>query len=434
MKRPVIIVLVVLALFGACLIGWLLVPEPAPPARGAITLPDGSWARLEAVTYGTNHVVAPKLAHLVSHLPQAIQNSLRKHLGRRAMIRFTHQTPSPMLVLWLNRDISAKPFPTNQGYFECVLSGTNGTTCGQFVGYAARYPLETKEFAVFPRREKTLVLTIYHHDAEGNIFERGYLTFPNPEYRRYPHWKPEPLPATKFAGDVKVTLGKLVTGIEQTVEFTNSVHGHQVRFTTNAPLGTSITVCDLRMEPTRTNEQWAVVRVVTSDATGNQVGHDLLTTDDESGEVIFSPALWPDESAWKVAFEIARRDGFGSGEVISFPGLPIPATNGTNLIGWTTNFQGLQVTLEQMVRREADLELRLGVTGLTNGHRLDLISAAGDTGEELTRYFQSDLGTNQIHRFKAPPAGAKRATFTFAVQPSRWVEFLAKPEKKRRDF
>jgi hypothetical protein len=189
-----------------------------------------------------------------------------------------------------------------------------------------------------------------------------------------------------------------------------------------------------------TNEIWRASGVVMSDATGNRVEHETFDTDNETGYVVFSPALWTSEPAWKLDFEITRDAGFSPGELFTFHDVPLGALNATNRIGWTTNCNGVQVTLEQTARRErprkpdywtpaSEFELRLGVAGLTNDLLLDLISATTDVGPELGCYYlQSDGETNQLHHFNPPPPGAKSASFTFAVQRSRRVEFLVKPE------
>src|SRR5882672_10005617 len=113
MKRFIKIFVAVLVLSGLGLLVWLVAQRPAPPASGPIVLPDGSWARIEAVTYGTNHLVGPRLAYMADRMPQSVRNFMLRYIGRPAVMRFAHTTSSPKLVLWLNRGMVGASFPTN---------------------------------------------------------------------------------------------------------------------------------------------------------------------------------------------------------------------------------------------------------------------------------------------------------------------------------
>lgn len=440
MKRALKILSVLVVLLVVAWVALQVAQRAAPPVSGPIVLPDGSWVRLEAVTYGTNHLVGPPLAHLAERMPQSIRSLMVRIIGRPAAMRFSATTSSPKLVLWLNRGIMATPFPASTGYLECVLSDLSGATSGDKIPYEARYPLEVKEFAVFPRRAPEITLSIYYHDPTGAVFKRGSVAFANPLYRRYPEWKPEPLPATKRAGDVAVTLEKISTGHGENCEVKRPGGGGQeISFGTNRLDGGNTTVCVLHLRPlANSNEVWRVTQVITSDATGNQIGSVKLGGDCEQGFITFSPALWPGE-AWKLNLEILRTEGFTSGELFTFRDVPLGALNTTNRLGWTTNCNGVTVTLEYFLRRPPPADpnnwsfsevsqVRLAMPGLTNDLHLNLLSARIRTGPVPNINSWGGTGTNRSFYFREIPTNATTADFTFAVQRSRRVEFLVQPE------
>ena len=110
----------------------------------------------------------------------------------------------------------------------------------------------------------------------------------------------------------------------------------------------------------------------------------------------------------------------------------------TNRIGWTTNVGGVSVTLENICRRAPNTndywssdqlsQVQISMTALTNGLHLDLFSAQSDGGTNLESGSWSSSGGWRSYSFRKIPLEAKTADFTFAVQRSRWVEFMVKPE------
>lgn len=433
MKRWLRILIAVVVLAGVVAVVLSIAQRPPPPASGAITLPDGSWVRVLAVTYGTNHLVGPPLSHVAYRAPQFIRTLMVRVFGRSASMRFTTTTTTPKMVLWLDRGISATPFPPGQGYFECVLADTNGFPSGEPVHYAARYPLTVTEFSVFPRRAPNITLNIYHHSPTGTVYQCGSLKFANPQYRRYLQWKPEPLPATKRAGDVEVTLTKLKTGLNGTAEQVISSGA----FSEN---GRNYSAGNVRIRPlTNSKEVWGVASVEVSDATGNRTSagsSDWGTL--KRGSFTFSPALWPDEAAWKLQFEIRRAEGFSDAELITFRDVPLGELDRTNRIGWVTNFNNMVITLDYVVRRspptnvswspEAISQIHLTTQSPTNTLHLDFVSARTGDGDALAPVLWCSGKSEHFYGFRWIPVEAKTADFTFVVQQSRSVEFLVKPE------
>jgi hypothetical protein len=124
--------------------------------------------------------------------------------------------------------------------------------------------------------------------------------------------------------------------------------------------------------------------------------------------------------------------------MVSFRNVPLGSLEGTNRIGWTTNFGWVTVTLVQVVRRAPNTnsswssdqlsQVHFSATGLTNDLHLDLLSAQTDGGTNLDSPSWSSGGTERTYSFRNIPSEAKTADFTFAVQRGRWVEFIVKPQ------
>ena len=437
MKRLLKISLLLLVLFA---VGWALVSllRSPPQPTGSIVLPDGSWAHIEAVTYGTNHLVGPRLAYVADRMPQSIRNLMLRVIGRPAVMRFATTTPTPQLVVWLNRGMVVAPFPPAQGSLTCVLGDTNGFTSGRVLNYPCRYALEFPGFNVWPRREREITVNVYHHPTTGGVLRCGSIVFPNPQYRSYPQWKPETLPSVKSIGDVEVTLEKLSTGHSQSKDY-NRIKGggHEIIFGTNRVDGENYTVSFMRLRPvTNTNEVWHVSHVETSDATGNKIGNNMMSGGHADGHFTYAPALWPGET-WKLNCELKRTEGFKAEEQFAFRDVPLGAMNVTNRVVWTTNCNGVSVTLEHVVRRapaaaefSSSLESQVYFTtvGLTNDLHLDLHSARTDNGTNLNQLWWSVSSSNRTYSIRDIPTNAVTADFTFTVQRSRRVEFTVKPE------
>jgi hypothetical protein len=370
MKKRIFIVaggLALLALVGAIL--WLVAQPKVPASVGTIPLPDGSWLHLEAVTYGTNHLVGPRLAMLASRMPQSMQTVMRRVFRKHAAMRFKTTTSSPQLVLWLNRGPYATPFPSGLGDMRCVIADANGFPAGEEVYYSAPYPLEAKAFNIFPRRDPEFLLKIYQHDAQGKISLCGQMRIRNPLYQNYPRWHPESLPATKPAGDVEATLHRVIANASQVSGARRQPDGRlsvDVR-----PAGTDQipnNLCHVSLRSLiSSNIDWRVASVEASDATGNRIrgGNFSWSGEGKNLFVSFSPGLWTNESAWKLAFEIKRTSGFQPGEQFTFLQVPLGRLNETNRIGWTTNFNGMTVTLASIARRPPATQSRFSTTNVT---------------------------------------------------------------------
>jgi len=454
MKKRLLLIagmLCLLVLAGAFL--WR-VTRPIPPAStDRIPLPDGSWVHLEAVTYGTNHLVGPRLAMLASKLSPRMQMLMLRVFGRHASMRFRTTTSIPQLVLWLNRGPYSNKFPTNLGYMRCVITDTNGFAAGEEIYYGAPYPLEAKSFNIFPRRDPEFILKIYHHDTLGGIKECGEMRIANPLYRRYGEWKPEALPVTKTTGDVEATLLHVfanAAGSSSALQLTD--RSWLLDILPASPEMAPVNLCHLVLRSvTDSNICWQVASVGVQDATGNQIDCGNLMWGGLGRDwCSFSPGLWTNESAWRLGFGIKRTSGFRPNELLTFERVPLGQLNQSNQLDWNTNFHGVSIQLNSLLRRAPALENLLSRSNLSTvefelsnpGSRqhFDLIEAVTDGGTKLSAARQETgrRGTNHIRTFHFGniPREATTASFTFAIQTERNVEFMVKPEAitKPRQF
>ena len=413
---------------------------PKPITSGPLSLPDGSVTRIMAVTYGTNHVVGRPLARLFARLPAGIVDLLP---GPFALLAST-TTPEPKLIIWLGRATNNANVPTGSGYFDALLSDASGFISGD---HATIFETglwgnpEQMQFGVIPRRDPIIAVNFFYHSPTGGVSRCGSLPFANPLYGAFPQWQPEPLPATRRVDDVAVTLEKLSTGHDQNASIGADLSGHAIHeFGTNRVDGQNMTVCFIRLQPlTNSNQVWCVAGEEVSDATGNKAPSTSLGSGSlEESYFSFEPGLWPSESAWKLRCEIKRTRGFDPGETSVFRNIPLGSLGATNQIGCTTNFGGVTVTLDYIIRRAPftnsswssdDLtQVRFATAVLSNGLHLDLVSARADTGTELESPSSSSSDNWRIYGYRNVPVEAKTADFTFAVQRGRWVEFTVKPE------
>jgi hypothetical protein len=464
-----------LRLFFGCL-GFILlagivvaVRQPKPVVSGPLTLPDGSVVRIVGVTYGTNHFLGRPLARFVAHMPAGAQGVLQRLLGSQAVLRASATTFEPSLIVWLARATNNAATSPNSGYLSAFLSDSSGFISGDSAPvYVWWSNPQQWEFQVFPRRDPVIVLNFFYHNPTGGVTRCGSLPFANPLRGNFPRWQPEALPATRRAGEVAVTLDKVSTGHDGNTSYRSVEGGGEViQFGTNRADGRNETVCAVHLHSlTNTNEVWVVADEEVSDATGNRArnmtlgwgssedGYFALRTgwgrwgrwwrarrgigSSEDGYFTFGPGLWPNESAWKLRCEIKRAKGFAAGETFSFRDVPLGRLDETNRLGWTTNFAGVTVTLDYVVRRAPNTnsswssrslsQAQFSTAGLTNGVHLDLVSARTDTGTKLDSPSWSSGGNLRSYSFRNLPRDARTADFTFAVQRSLWVEFVVKPE------
>jgi hypothetical protein len=442
-KLGIRVVLVLLFVTLAC--WFLLIKQKTQSLPARITLPDGTSARIMAVTCGTNHVVGTKLGEFAAdHLPEMFQSALKSVLGRRAVPLQTLTTPTPELLVWLDRQTnrSGGTMP-GVAYFKAFLGdGSNFMSGGEAFMNMSLPGISTEiiHFNVFPRRDRQITLNIFDYNSRGIGHLSGSLSFANPLFRKYPEWQPEHLPAKKRTGDVEVTLDRFETGYGNGSTTTYDSHGgYTVEYSAVESGGENASVVYLKLRPLmNTNEVWQVAGAELSDATGNNTHGSGMSSSGEGTTFAFTPALWPGEAAWKLRMEIKRAEGFRPEEIFVFKNVPLGELDRTNVIGWSTNVAGVTVTLRSIFRRAPMTnnawsssmmsDVHFIHSSLPEGTQMDLLRMICDTGKTNLPESWSSGGTERDYSYRAIPVDARTADFIFAIQQSRFVEFTVKPE------
>jgi hypothetical protein len=207
MSRRVLLVAVILAGAGVVLTLLVKLIAPGTAEQREALLSDGRLFRIEAVTFGTNHVVGWGdwwLVPLRKVLPNAAVQFLTPTRGQSRQA-----TDSPTLVVWVHaRDASGK-YVDCQGVRASFVDDqgdvypANGYAHG---GFPRGFNREAYSFQVFPRRLAQLKLQLAPWRSE----KASTLLIANP-CRRTPvaAWTPETLPATRRVEGVEFRLESL---------------------------------------------------------------------------------------------------------------------------------------------------------------------------------------------------------------------------------
>ena len=204
------IVFVVMALAGAGIILTLLVKLLAfgPAEQRQVRLADGRLFRVEAVTFGTNHVVGWSdgwLVPLRKILPNSVVQFLTPTRGQSRQA-----TDSPALVVWLYARNSSGKYVDCQGVRACFVDEqgdvypANSYANGSF---SKGFSREACVFEVFPRRSARLKLQLTPWRSE----QASTLVIANPCWRTtVVAWSPETLPLTRRVEEIEFKLESLV--------------------------------------------------------------------------------------------------------------------------------------------------------------------------------------------------------------------------------
>jgi hypothetical protein len=416
---------------------------PKTVRSGPLTLPDGSVVRIVAVTYGTNHVVGPPLWRALAQLPPSSQKLLGRwpRLGNLIASVRTTRTTDPTLIVWVE-GITNRATALSVSSFEVFLADESGFISGSSAWLTGWWfnPAELR-FQALPRRGRIINLKFFFHKPDGTYQPCGSLAFANPVFGKFTQWQPESLPSTKRAGEVAVTLQTFSTGHDNNNPSYKSLDGArgEIEFGTNR-LYRNQNVCFIHMSSiTDTNQVWRMVGAELSDATGNHLQSTSTTWGGASEDYFaFEPGLWSDENAWKLKCEIKRTKGFAPEELLTFKDVPLGRLQATNHVGWTTNLNGVSVTIDFISRRLPETndtwssgkmsDAHFLVSGMTNGLLLDLLSVRANMGTKLEFPSWSSSGSEQNYYIKNIPVEATNADFTFAVHHSCTVEFMVRPE------
>lgn len=410
--------------FGALVllvgIAWLALRDPAIPP---LSLSDGSILVFRGTTYGTNHhFAAPGWRGLVGRV---LPRKLKGRFGRGASI----STATPSLTIWFERRGSSGGWLNLQyllgtGTNFAPIHSSHSTSVGGGPGAAV---IEGHGFAVFPRRERSITLRLYDRTKGGQYWDNphyaGEITLRNPAPFTGPHWTPDPLPATKRVDDFDVTLKDVFANADWR-------RRRPLTATTNPANHSAFARLHFSRDG-RKLEEWSSPKVELSDATGN-----TLTSSSWSGgwqgedyELQVQGTLWPDEQAWKMRFELSRTTNFTSAELCTFRGIPVGATNLTNVAAFRTNVQGATVSIESVSLRpqyQTTHELVVRVRPDRPDYRLTLVGVQDDAGR-AARQQGTTWGNGEYKYSLNVHTNAGTLDVTVALHQSRYAEFLAPP-------
>jgi hypothetical protein len=435
--------LAVVILAGAGLGAWKL--GHRAPAQ-ILTLPNGMMYRFAGVTYGTNHVMGSGWSVAVQKLPAPLSTVLRRMLGGKMKPPTSRTTPKPTLMVWF------APLGTNGGIalpsvsMYGVLADEQGIMAGERRYVSQNWSMAgppqwlSQQFEVWPRRSRTLecVLFQYNYGQSKPYLELGRFQFRNPAAGPFPEWKPESLPVTRDAGDLKITLHDFLAGVNSGGSVKERDGGRYYGYKAVKPGEEALAAVRFTVDsPRGTNESWTVAQFHLSDPTGN----DRKATSWSSSvgrPAHFSPVLWPDEPAWKFAARFKRQSGFPESDLVVFRDVPLPELGQTNTVDLTNTVNKIECILKSVVLRapmtnssysSRDLtSITLEHSELPDDFAVDLVSVTfADPAAVVKSNGSSYGGTSHEAHFTAFPTNQTHATITYAVQKTRQVEFLVPP-------
>jgi hypothetical protein len=392
-------------------------------------------------TYGTRHRIGPWLAHFADRMPVRVRVLLFRLIGSSATLRFSADTSEPKLLIWVLRNTPPTNATPPRNIYTCQLIDGSGNSSGETVHYVG-YPLEHLDFKVFPRRDQELRIHFFEGGKSPVLQDCGALTLPNPFHRAYNRWIPEALPLTRHAGDVEVTLQCVTIGHGQGITHRAVGDGTtEISRSTNRPGEQNRTWLQLTARPlTNTNEVWQVAALEIADATGNRTQPGSLSWDGQDAGITFYPSLWPGET-WQLKLDLKRTVSLKPEELLVFKKVPLGGLDERTIINQSLKLNGVQVTFNHVQRRAPNTNNSWSMNQLTQavftnsplpaGVFLDLLRVEYDTGETNVAETWSSSANERTYSFKQVPTRATNASFVFAVQKGRTVEFMVKPEPAR---
>jgi hypothetical protein len=412
---------------------------PAPGEPQVIHLDDDTKLTLLGTSRGTHHM-APGYKNL-----------------RTA--NWIYTTPNTTVV-WLKEE-GKQPNP-----YELLVSDRANTGCvnlehrqGSFVSPGVR--LQSFVLTAFPRWDKETILRVKPYMGRPS---KEQFVLPNPVPEAIAPWTPEPLPATKSAGDLEVTLTKLIAGAPipdrdgtnpaPATDPANQCVHFDFNFRVNG-------------QPTTNWQAWPVQ---TTDAAGNW-SRALIYLYPKNGlnpshpdrlhpsfppahdGYYYQPGLWPDEP-WKVQLEFIQRSNFSEEDTVTFTNLPVKLGSQQDADEqWTawnvgkTNFpftitpaavNGVHLKLlppllltNRWQSDEMDVGIIIGADPdfKPQGMNLTVVSATDDQGRDLWSFEQPSWAGHYSISFARVHEDIKSLNLKLALHPSRFVEFTVMPAR-----
>jgi hypothetical protein len=433
--------------------------------RGSIW-PALSFAISGALAQSAGDVVAfpasgePQVIHMDGHTKLTLLGTsygchhMAPHFERLATANWIDTAPNTTVV-WIEEEYD----PGGPPIYELVVSDRANTGCvdleqrqGSFVKPGVS--LESFVLTAYPRWDKETILRVKPY--RGVPCQEQFI-LANPAPGPMAQWTPEPLPATKSAGDLEVTLTKLVAGAPAPDRRAGR------RGAANDPENQCVRLdFDFRQNGQDTTN-WQAWPVETADAAGNW-SRGLLYRYPQNGTMAsypletegyyFQPGLWPDQP-WKVRLEFIQRSNFSDDETVTFSNLPVKIGTQQDWDGewnaWNggrTNFpfaitpgtvSGVPVmvpppwlTTNENSPGQQDVRVIIGAAPGFNPRDMNLtvVAATDDQGRSLWNFEQPAWAGHYSIDFARVGGDIKRLNLKVALHKSRFVEFTVLPGRQ----
>jgi hypothetical protein len=418
----------VFILVGACLLAavWI-VTQPVGPQ--AFALPDGRVLTIKGATFGLRHCyIHGQLWQRV--LGRCLPEKWAKRLGAQILTQYSDR---PTLMVWLQRREVSAPVPP---IAEASLLDDQGHEIAPLYRKleAAPQPFLTIlgwEFEHFPRRARNLRVRFYSRDNDARLRQVAEFVLSNPARRSYPQWQTAPLPITRTQDDLDFTLLDLKTGPPVLPA---------AKTNRNAVFEPVVTAAFRVAKAGQVLTDWCVSALDFSDATGNHfvVKPPACASSGDQFLVTARATFWPSESAWKLNAEFFRRANFTADELFMLPNVQVPAPGQQTVINQAFAIQGFVLRVVHLgsdaqpdrsrpwlPQWNADLAAEFE-TG-TASARLALVNAQDQLQRDLRHEWSYQTPNGQQHFRLEVPANATSLDLRFAVQQTRWLEYLVPP-------
>jgi len=415
----------------AAVVWWLWRPQ-------VITFSTGDKLTLLRVEYGKKHA-PPGVKQLTTSA-----TSPRGARGRRGG---AFNTPVDTLVLWVRQEHD----PQQYANFQYYLYDQAGTACAVSYGYGGggRQSNEVVgiQFQAFPRRQGKLIVRVQEQGNGGQEVSDQKFTIRNPARSSFPEWTPESLPITREDDDLSVTLTKLEAGAAMPYQ--------RVQDDPDDAANQGVLAMFHVERDGKPVTNWEPLTVETSDATSNNVTGQVVKNDwtDNNDSAVYQYGLWPDESAWKLRVEFSKKSDFASSELWTLPNIPVQPgrqqdfwnyggrrTSTTNAVFAETDLNGFHLKIftpkvftDAPPNSQPSGGLVIQATPpLPPGVHLTLVKFTDDQTNDIGNWNYGTMGsaTSTTYRYGLRDLNdATNLNLTLAVHKSRFVEFIAKPEK-----
>jgi hypothetical protein len=423
--------------------------QPSATAPNTKLLADGSTLELHAIAltndYKYSHQATTRWQKLFSPLKYVLPDRIKNRLFFTGGGGFGFGTSGDtnLFIITVNR---GSALGWSSSLMRLVVFDDQGNTYDACWG-ASTLMMGSEvvhgwQIRAFPRRSQKLGLRFLKL-GQGTQWEIATeFVIPNPGYGQHPQWQPEALPITHMVEDWSVTLKEFVSG--ENTRLHRNIGGHEKVL----PRQTRVAFEFRQQGELATN--WAVQKINLSDATGNRWFPYMASGMNwsEQGETGFLGALWPGEQAWKLEAEFVRTSGFSEAELWTLPAIPIPTTGVVTNLNLSTERAGDKAELVGIgapmaehpepfkwiakywgqVGEDKVITLTAKFKKQQASSRLKLVEAVDQNGNpaQLISHNNEDYPEQAFLVMVAD--GAKELRLTLALQQSRTVSFMARPD------